>query len=255
MRSVRQGECLVPVAGIFMPWWGPAPGWESEFIMRACALQSLELILVGDAAGFEPAIALKRINCTMDEFEARASETAGVTVHKATPGFGRGQCLCELRPMMADMYPEAIQRYPWWGWGEWDCVWGDWDSYLTKERLEQFDMISSSSYTVNGPLTLFRNTLEFRQLYRKRLEMVESPTAQYHMDERGMQELVAQEQAAGRIRCLYPKDLDAHDRTELWPRCAWRGNKLHRMNKAGNVGGELLNYHFPGTNHWPCLTA
>lgn len=245
----------MPVAGIFMPWWGPAPGWESQFIMRACALQSLEIILVGDAAGFEPSIGLKRIHCTMDEFEARASEAAGVPVHKSTPGFGRGQCLCELRPMMADMYPKAVASYPWWGWGEWDCVWGDWDSYLTDERLDLYDMISSASYTVNGPFTIFRNTPEFRQLYRKRMEMVASATAQYHMDERGMQEVVVQEIAAGRMLGLYPVDLDSHDRTEPWSRCALKGNKLFRMDKTGNLGGELLNFHFPGTNRWPCHIA
>jgi hypothetical protein len=246
---------MVPVAGVFMPWWGTRPGWESEFILRACALRSLEIILVGDAAAFEPAMALQRIHCTLDEFEARATETAGVPVHKATRGFSRGQCLCELRPMMADMYPEAIQRYPWWGWGEWDCVWGDWDSYLTEKRLERYDMISSSSHTVNGPMTLFRNTIEFRQLYRKRLDIVSEPSARFHLDERGMQGIVSEEAAAGRIRCLYPIDLDAHDRTERWSWCTVRGQKVHRMDEDGRVGGELLNFHFPGTGGWPVRTG
>jgi hypothetical protein len=240
-----------PVAGIFMPWWGPAPGWESRFINRALQLRSLTAILVGDAADWVPAADLPRIACTMDEFEARTSAVSGVPVRKQSPGFPRGQCLCELRPMMADMYPEAVEAYPWWGWGEWDCVWGDWDSYLTDERLARFDMISSSSYTVNGPLTIFRNLPEFRRLYRKRMDIVQSPTPEGHLDEAGMQRIVAAEAAAGRIRCLYPADLDSHDRTEGWPRCTLKDGKLFRMDRRGNIGGELLNYHFQATNRWP----
>jgi hypothetical protein len=236
-----------PIAGIFMPWWGPAPGWQDQFMRRALELRSLEVILVGDAAAFAPWADVPRMPITMDEFDMRASEVAGVKVRKETPGFSRGQCVCELRPMMADMYPEVLQRLPWWGWGEWDCVWGDWDSYLTEERLARHDMISSSSYTVNGPFTLLRNEVRMRQLYRRRLDMVAAETAEFHLDERGMQEIVA----GDGVRCLYPTDLDSHDRSEPWSHCTLRDGKLYRMDPAGRVGGELLNFHFPGTGFWP----
>ena len=218
---------------------------------RAAEVKSLQVILVGDAAGFSPWADVPRLPVTMDEFERRASEVAGVTVRKQSPGFPRGQCVCELRPMIADMYPEAVQQLPWWGWGEWDCVWGDWDSYLTEERLDAFDMISSSGYTVNGCLTLWRNNEYTRRLYLKQQDALRVPTPIYHMDELGAQIVVTSEAAAGRIRCLYPNGMDTHDRHELWPCCTVRDGKLYRMEVGGKVGRELLNFHFQATNRWP----
>lgn len=240
----------MPVAAIFMPWWGEAPGWEKQFLRRAAQLQSLRVVLVGDAARFCPWMELPRIPCSMDAFESRASQAAGVPVRKCDPRVSRGQAICELRPLLADMYTEIIASYAWWGWGDWDCVWGDWDSYLTGERLLQYDMISSSSYTVNGPLQLLRNTAECRILYRRRLDLVQSPDMQY-LDESAMQQIVAEEAAAGRIRCLYPADLDTHDWHEQWPGCLLRGKTLYRVDRDGNIGAELLNYHFQHTNLWP----
>lgn len=232
-----------------MPWWGPAPGWELAFLLRTAAIRRLTVILVGDAASWVPEARVPRIPCTMDEFEARASAAAGVLVRKQDPNYRRAQALCELRPLMADMYPEQAARFPWWGYGDWDCVWGDWDSYLTDERLSQYDMISSCSYTVNGPFSLFRQ--EFARLYRKRLDIVQSPSAGNHLDECGMQEIVAEEAEAGRIRCLYPVDLDSSDRNETWPRCRLQGNKLYRLDRNGKDGGEILNFHFPASGRWP----
>lgn len=239
----------MPIAGVFLPWWGPAPGWQDQFIRHALTLYSVAPILVGDAAAWCPEAMAWRVPCTMDEFESRASEIAGVPIHKCDPRYPRGQALCELRPLMADMYPDVIQGCEWWGWGDWDCVWGDWDSFLTPELLAQYDMISSCSYTVNGPFQLFRNTPEFTRLYRERLDLIRSWHAEY-LDERGMQQIVASWVALGRIRCLYPKDLDSHDRNEPWTRCTLRHGKLYRMDKEGNIGGELLNFHFPGSG-WP----
>jgi hypothetical protein len=239
----------MPVAGIFLPWWGPAPGWEGKFIARSFAINSLQVILVGDAAKWEPWAGVPRIPCTMDEFEARVSATVGFPVKKNDPHYPRCQAVCEFRPLMADMYPEYC-KYEWWGWGDWDCVWGDWDSFLTDETLARYDMISSASYTVNGPFQLFRK--EFSQLYRKRLDIVASPTCENHLDERGMELIVAAEQKAGRIRCLYPADIVAHDRHEKWNRCTFKGNKLYRMDSEGLVGDEIMYFHFPRVAQWPC---
>jgi len=237
------------VAGVFMPWWGPEPSWARQLIERSMQIQSLDAILVGDAAEFCPDLDVARIPCTMDEFEARASAASGIKIRKRDPLYMRAQALCELRPLMADMYPDCLKGYGWWGWGDWDCVWGDWDSYLTPDRLEQYDAISSSSYTINGPLQLMRK--ELSRLYLKRPDMLKYPNADYHLDEAGMQQIVAAEIEVGRIRCLYPQDLDSHDWQEDWPGVSLQGGKLYRVDRGGRVGAELLNWHFQHTNRWP----
>lgn len=239
---------MKPIAAVFMPWWGPAPGWERQFMERAADTKCLSPILVGDAAEFCPDFNALRIPCTMNEFESFASEIAGVPIHKCDPRYFRGQAICELRPMMAEMFAAEVKPYEFWGYGDWDCVWGDWDSYLTEERLAQYDAISSCSYTINGSLQLFRNAPEFTQLYRKREDILRSPNADGHLDESGMQEIVVKESW---VRCLYPVDMDSSDRAEVWPRCLLKENKLYRANRAGVIDCEILNFHFPGCKRWP----
>lgn len=233
-----------------MPWWGPAPGWEAQFIERAAHSKRLQVILVGDAAKFVPDEELPRIPVSMDQFEERAMECTGVRVHKTARARPRGQVLCSLRSMMADMFPGILASCSWWGYGDWDVVWGDWDSFLTDERLVNYDMISSNEKTVNGPFSLFRNAWPFTQLYKRRLDLVASPEMHY-LDESEMDAIVRHEQAAGRIRCLYAAGINAHDRHELWNRCQLTNGKLYRMDAKGNLGGEIMKFHFPSAKRWP----
>jgi hypothetical protein len=240
---------------VFMPWWGPAPGWEKQFIQRAADIPVLQFVLVGDAAQWVRDADLPRIFCTMDEFEQIASRISGVRIRKNHPGYCRGQALCELRPLMAEMYPDIVAAAEWWGWGEWDCVLGDWTSFLTPEVLDNFDAVSSASYTINGPFTIWRNREDLRKLYRNRLDILQRDDCSEHLDEAGMQKIVEPLIAAGKIRILYPKDLDSHDRHDRWSRCTIMDGKLYRMDDLGNIGNELLNFHFQGTSQWPAVLS
>lgn len=238
-----------------MPWWGPAPGWEKQFIARSRAIPILQFVLVGDAAKWASAEELPRIYCTMDEFEQLASQISGVRISKNHPGYCRGQALCELRPLMAEMYPDFVAGRDWWGWGEWDCVLGDWTSFLTPEILENYDAVSSCSYTINGPFTIWRNRDDLRRLYRYRLDILRRPDCSEHLDEAGMQKIVEPLIATGGIRILYPIDRDSHDRHDRWLRCTIVNRKLYRMDSLGNTGDELLNFHFQGSSQWPVVPS
>jgi hypothetical protein len=236
---------------VFLPWWGPSPGWERQFLLRTTDIEALMPVLVGDAAAWVPEVRVVRIPCTMDEFQRRASEVSGIAIHKYDPRYIPGQLVCELCPLMADVYQEIIQDYPWWGYGDWDVVWGDWDSFLNDGILSQFDAISTNGATVNGPLQLFKNTPSIVRLYQDRPDMVRCPTGDYHLGEAGMESIVRNASAAGRMRCLYAAGINAHDRHEVWNRCVLRGKKLYRMDEQGNVGGEILKFHFVRKNRWP----
>ena len=242
-----------PIAGIFLPWWGPAPGWECHFLARAASIDSLRPILVGDAATWVSGMDAIRIPCTMDEFEARASEVSGVQIQKHDPKYSRGQLLCELRPLMGEMYADVIDGFPWWGYGDWDVVWGDWDGFLNDGILSQFDAISTNGKTVNGPLQLMRNTWQMRQLCLDGIDILQSPLGAAHLDEAGLDRLMRSAADAGRLRCLYPAGLNGHDRHPMWNRCCLKHGKLYRMNQAGVVGSEILKFHFPGQKRWPVV--
>lgn len=231
-----------------MPWWGNAPAWLPQFFRRAAATTRIEMILLGDAARFAPELNTSRMPVTMDEFEARASQLVGFPVRKRSESFPRGQSLCELRPMLADMYPDLLAKYEWWGWGEFDCVWGDWDSLLTDELMARYDMIGSNSYSVTGPLTIFRNVPAMAKLYESRLDLVAIPEYA-NLDESGLNGVVRVAVEAGRMRAFYA-GVEAHDRLERWNRCILRGNKLYPMDAQGNVGREIMIFHFPRTNEW-----
>lgn len=238
------------IACIFMPWWGTPPGWESEFLERAMQSRKLAVVLVGDAAGFAPQCSGPiRIPESISGFEARASRAAGVKIDKRPERYPKGQAICELRCMMADVYPDVTEPYSWWGYGDWDVVWGDWDSYLTDEILQRYDAISSNSRAVNACFQLFRNAPAERRLYAKRMDLITSPEAHF-MDESGLEEICLDEAAAGRLRCLCA-GLNGHDRHPVWNRClAWH-RKLYVMDASGTIGQEVMKFHFPRQKRWP----
>lgn len=230
---------VTPDITIAFLWFGPEPFWLPYFWSQVQTWERARLVAIGDAGDWNlpPGIARGRI--TPQEFEERASEVVGVLIHKDEPRY-----LGELRCMLPEMFPEHFTT-PWWGWAEFDAIWGDLDAFVTDDLLHRFDVISSNAKVINGALTLFRNIPETRHLYRQRPDLLQSPVYEM-LDEDSMNAIVR----SLPLRIHYGKEWEANDRDERWNRCLRRGRKLYRLDQDDNKGSEMALFHFPGTKDW-----
>lgn len=89
--------------------------------------------------------------------------------------------LCDLRPCYADLHPEAIEGYDYFGWCDIDVVFGNLRRFLTPDVLER-NLITFSAGFCCGHFTLLKNTPAMRRMYhdipdwRRRIEGRNGPT-------------------------------------------------------------------------------
>lgn len=72
--------------------------------------------------------------------------------------------ICDYRPMFGEIFSEYLSGYDFWGYGDLDVVWGNFDTFITDSLLDNFDRISQY-----GHLSLFRNCKELNTLYLNEL--------------------------------------------------------------------------------------
>ena len=72
---------------------------------------------------------------------------------------------CDFRPLIAEIFPEIIAPYEYWGWGDLDVIYGDILS-VVGESFNKFDYISTGWEGESGPLAFLRNSEQINSLWR-----------------------------------------------------------------------------------------
>lgn len=70
--------------------------------------------------------------------------------------------LCDYKPTYGFVLYEQIKQYDYWGYCDCDLIWGDLYSFISPLMEKEYDKIFAS-----GHLTLYRNTQENNELFRK----------------------------------------------------------------------------------------
>jgi hypothetical protein len=169
----------------------------------------------------------------------------------------RPYAICDLRPMMGEVYSSVIEDYDWWGWCDLDIVTGDLDKLL-EPMLHTHDVISSESYVLNGAMTLLRNTEQCNSLFRKGDWVRVLGTCRYtNFDEGG---LAPERPPRGFTGVVNSSDLRVHYDDRSWHEgrsmihgfpsriCNLRGNSLIEL----PTEREIILYHL-GSKRWPDL--
>lgn len=93
--------------------------------------------------------------------------------------------LCDIKPAYGFIFSDIIKGYDFWGHGDIDVVYGDIRSFMTKEILQNYDIISSRHDYITGTFCLFRNSKEMNTLFKKSKDykMVFSDNTHYCFDE------------------------------------------------------------------------
>ena len=68
--------------------------------------------------------------------------------------------ICDFRPAFGNIFQDILKGYDFWGYGDLDVIWGDFETFINDELLYKYDRISQF-----GHLSLYRNCKEMNELY------------------------------------------------------------------------------------------
>ena len=72
--------------------------------------------------------------------------------------------LCDYKPAYGYLFEEYLREYEFWGYCDLDMIFGDISQFITEDIFSQYDKIGHL-----GHFTLYRNTVEIRNLFMKKI--------------------------------------------------------------------------------------
>ena len=125
---------------LIIPWFGPYPSWLDQWVANMEYLKPM---------GYD-----YKIYSNLELFKERAKEILGV---KVAVKYRTGK-VWDLRPAFGALFPEEIGGYDYWGHTDFDCLYGDIESFISDEELSACDIWSNDIGNVCGPWSLYKNT-------------------------------------------------------------------------------------------------
>ena len=83
--------------------------------------------------------------------------------------------LCDYKPTYGVLFSEYLSDSDWWGYCDPDIVWGNLSAFITKDMFDSYDRILTL-----GHLSLFRNTSDNNNAYKKIIDMQYTSFEAFH---------------------------------------------------------------------------
>ncbi|WP_067584319.1 DUF6625 family protein [Endozoicomonas ascidiicola] len=168
-------------------YFGAWPFWFPFFLMSCAKNEDYHWLIITDCNIPENAPPnVTFLSTTLEEYTKRISDTLQIRLNIQRP-----YKLCDLRPALGVVHDREIEGYEFWGYCDVDVIFGDINSFITDEKMDKYQLITSHSRRVSGHLTLIKNCDEMKELYKKipGWEMKMSSEKHYSFDEKGFSEL------------------------------------------------------------------
>ena len=153
-----------PVA-LVIPYFGKFPAYLSYFLETCVFNKNIDFWFFCDTpwpgAG-HTASNIRVESMTLLEFNALATSKLEVEVALTS-----AYKLCDLKPMYGRVFEDYLRPYKFWGFCDVDILLGDTAKVLTAKLLDEFDVISAHALYLSGPFSLFRNTQNVNDLFKK----------------------------------------------------------------------------------------
>lgn len=74
--------------------------------------------------------------------------------------------ICDFKPAYGLIFSDLIKEYEFWGYSDFDLIYGDLSKFITEDLLSQFDILSFKEGHVHGPFTIYRNNEFILNLFK-----------------------------------------------------------------------------------------
>jgi hypothetical protein len=117
---------------------------------------------------------------TLKQIQEIATEKLGISA-RLKPGYK----ICDFRPLFGYLFPELIQGYQFWGYGDIDVLYGDRRYFLNNGVLNSYDIFSFRPEYLTGSFTVCRNSSKINTLFMESrdYEKVISTARYFNFDE------------------------------------------------------------------------
>lgn len=144
-------------------YFGKLPAWFNSFVTSCKYNNHLDFLLLTDNIDFKSEV--KNISAqffTVNDFNKLASENLGFTV-----SLYNSYKLCEFKPAFGVIFKQFLKGYDYWGYCDNDLLFGDMKQFLSLSDIEKYDVISTYSNFMSGPICFYRNIAKINTLYAK----------------------------------------------------------------------------------------
>ena len=151
------------------------------------------------------------------DFQKRVWRKLGI---ECPPMNGTGR-IWNFRPALGVLYEDEIKDFDYFGWTDFDMVYGRVENWYTDNELASVDIHSNHDDYISGPWTLMRNTPVVANLFRRTdewIDRMEGDDFAHGWAEKGYTEIVD----------------EAHDEVDT-PRAGQRGNLNDRQHASLRV--------------------
>jgi len=162
-------------------YFGPLP-WYFPYFVKSCFFNpTIKFKIITDnkiSLELPPNVTI--VKKSLNEVIQIANEKLGFTVN-----INSYYKLCDFKPTYGFLFPDLIEGYDYWGFGDIDVIFGDVRNFMTYEILDEYDLICLRHDFLTGYFTLMRNCKAMNNLFKesKDYKRVLSESRHYCFDE------------------------------------------------------------------------
>ncbi len=214
---------------------------------------------------------IRRVEMTLERFNTLLEEKTGAAIDNKIVEGRPQKLVSDYYPAYGQIFEDYIQTADYWGFTNWDMVYGRLSHFIPDEELVKWDIWSDDANTINGIFTLMKNTESVNNLFRAVPEWQQKfeDFAPQAFDEHHFTEAVRRYSADNFVRFGYPKygGLHSYDRLaqhQPKPRLRMaddgalieifndvKGSSVQYYNQEQAPGHEIMSFHFSHTKAWP----
>ncbi|MNQ28269.1 hypothetical protein D3C85_415430 [compost metagenome] len=145
-----------------VPYFGKWPVWFPAFLKSCEYNPTIQWIFFSDCEA--PEKKPKNVDfygSNLQDIKSLATTKMGFEVALNDP-----KKLCDLKPAYGDLFSNYLIDYDFWGFCDIDIIWGDIRKFITQDKLDNFDIITTLDKMISGHFTIFNNTAEAKLFYK-----------------------------------------------------------------------------------------
>lgn len=162
---------------IIICYFGKFP-WYLDYFLHSCKYNlDVNFYIISDNKLSQDKVPLNvcAIQKSLNEIKEIASAKLGFKV-----GLEHPYKFCDFRPALACLFPEYIQGYDFWGYGDIDVIYGNIRTFITDELMSNYDVISVRHDFLPGAFSLFKNNIKINELFKKSKDYIKVFTDPKH---------------------------------------------------------------------------
>mgnify|MGYP000633849061 CR=1 FL=1 len=233
---------------LIVPYFGQWPFWFDAYLLSIAKNTSIDWLFITDCEipKIYPSNS-KFVPSSLIDFNHRIDSNFGFEVPLSP------RKICDIRVAFGDIFKEELQDYDFWGYCDVDIIWGDIRKFITGEKLNFYDIISSRKENTSGHFTIFRNNENLNTFYKtipdyqrlfqlEKLQRMDEEVLSSHLKQTMGQQVNPFKVCWDKILLNSEAGRDSHQEY-MYNRWLWKDGKIFQI-QNGRIMKEVMYLHF-----------